>query len=123
MNLQLEENVRTIAFSGDWIKLVDGCSIQSSTCQIAVNAAGPTQKRKPGRRGRKPSAAVEVATDDCQDVSPDFTWWRGGSMSKLMFQRGILPSSMIRKAAFQGNVQNPSFLFLHRIPMLVMLSV
>ncbi|KAH6789820.1 hypothetical protein C2S51_004826 [Perilla frutescens var. frutescens] len=100
--VELEENVRTVALSGDWIKLVDTGSTQSSTSQIAANAAGSTQKRRPGRRGRKPSAVVEVASDDCQDTSTDFTWWRGGTLSKLMFQRGVLPSSMIRTAARQG---------------------
>ncbi|KAL0369575.1 UNVERIFIED_CONTAM: DDT domain-containing protein PTM [Sesamum angustifolium] len=100
--LELEENIRTIALSGDWIKLVDSCSTQSSTSQIAANAAGSTQKRRPGRRGRKPSVVVEVASDDSQDLLTDFTWWRGGKLSKLMFQRGILPCSMIRKAARQG---------------------
>ncbi|KAK4440655.1 DDT domain-containing protein PTM [Sesamum alatum] len=99
--LELEENIRTIALSGDWIKLVDSCSTQSSTSQIAANAAGSTQKRRPGRRGRKPSVVVEVS-DDSQDLSTDFTWWRGGKLSKLMFQRGTLPCSMIRKAARQG---------------------
>ncbi|XP_020552432.1 DDT domain-containing protein PTM-like [Sesamum indicum] len=100
--LELEENIRTIALSGDWIRLVDSCSTQSSTSQIAANAAGSTQKRRPGRRGRKPSVVVEVASDDSQDALTDFTWWRGGRLSKLMFQRGILPCSMIRKAARQG---------------------
>lgn len=100
--LELEENVRTVALSGDWIKLVDTGSTQSSTSQIAANATGSTQKRRPGRRGRKPSAVLEVASDDCQDTSMDFTWWRGGTLSKLMFQRGVLPSSMIRTAARQG---------------------
>lgn len=98
-----------IALSGDWIKLVDNGSTQSSTTQIAANAAGSTQKRRPGRRGRKPAAAVEVATDDCQDTSTDFTWWRGGTLSKLMFQRCVLPSSMVRKAARQGNVLDHFF--------------
>lgn len=100
--------MRTVALSGDWIKLVDTGPTQLSTCQIAANAAGSTQKRRPGRRGRKPSAVVEVASDDCQDTSNDFTWWRGGTLSKLMFQRGVLPSSMIRKAARQGTVPKPS---------------
>lgn len=100
--------MRTVALSGDWIKLVDTGPTQLSTSQIAANAAGSTQKRRPGRRGRKPSVVVEVASDDCQDTSNDFTWWRGGTLSKLMFQRGVLPSSMIRKAARQGTVQKPS---------------
>lgn len=102
--------MHTVALSGDWIKLVDSGSTQSSTCQIAANAAGSIQKRRPGRRGRKPSAVVEVASDDSQDSSTDFTWWRGGILSKLMFQRGVLPSSMVRKAARQGNVLMLSFL-------------
>ncbi|PIN00987.1 Nucleosome remodeling factor, subunit NURF301/BPTF [Handroanthus impetiginosus] len=103
--LELEENVRTIAYSGDWIKLVDGCSTQSSTSQIAANVAESTQKRRPGRRGRKPSAVAEVASTDYQDKLADFTWWRGGALSKLMFQRGVLPCSMIRKAARQGGLK------------------
>ncbi|XP_051113196.1 DDT domain-containing protein PTM-like [Andrographis paniculata] len=102
--LELEENIRTIALSGDWIKLVDS-SFQSSTSQITANAAGSAQKRRPGRRGRKPSAVVEEISANYKDMSPDFTWWRGGVLSKLMFQRGILPCSMIRKAARQGGLK------------------
>ncbi|GER39722.1 metalloendopeptidases [Striga asiatica] len=104
--LELEENVRPIAFSGDWVKVVSGCSTQSSNVQIAANAAGSVQKRKPGRRGRKPSAVVEVSTDDCGDSSNNFTWWRGGTLSKLMSQTATLPRSMIRKAARQGGSKN-----------------
>ncbi|CAA0815005.1 PHD finger family protein [Striga hermonthica] len=104
--LELEENVRPIAFSGDWVKVVGGCSTQPSSVQIAANAAGSVQKRKPGRRGRKPSAVVEVATDVCVDSSNDFTWWRGGTLYKIMSQTAILPRSMIRKAARQGGSKN-----------------
>ncbi|KAI3461337.1 hypothetical protein Pfo_018000 [Paulownia fortunei] len=103
--LELEENIRTIALSGDWTKLVEGGSTQSSTSQIAASAVGSTQKRRPGRRGRKPSAMVEVPVDGCQDMLTDFTWWRGGTLSKLMFQRGILPCSIIKKSARQGGIK------------------
>ncbi|CAI9778347.1 unnamed protein product [Fraxinus pennsylvanica] len=99
--LELEENIRTIALSGDWVKLVEGCSTESSASQSAASAAGSTQKRRPRRRGRKPSAMAEVAID-CQDLLSDFTWWRGGTLSKCIFQRGILPRSMIKNAARQG---------------------
>lgn len=106
--LQLEENIRTIALSGDWVKLVDDCSTEPSVFQSAATAAGSTQKRRPGRRGRKPSATAEVAIDS-QDSLSDFTWWRGGTLSKRIFQRGILPRSMVKKAARQGNIDTPSF--------------
>ncbi|KAK4492240.1 hypothetical protein RD792_003041 [Penstemon davidsonii] len=100
--LELEENIRTVALFGEWTKLVDASSTQSSASQIAANAAGSTQKRRPGRRGRKPSNVVEIPVDDSQDILTGFTWWRGGSLSKLMFHRGALPCSIIRKAARQG---------------------
>ncbi|XP_011090113.1 DDT domain-containing protein PTM-like [Sesamum indicum] len=102
--LELEENVRTIAFSRDWTKFVGGCSPHSSTSQIVATAAGSTQKRRPGRRARKTSTMVEVAVDS-QDMSADFTWWRGDILSKHMLQRAILPCSIIKKSARQGGTK------------------
>ncbi|KAL0418284.1 UNVERIFIED_CONTAM: DDT domain-containing protein PTM [Sesamum radiatum] len=107
--LELEENVRTIAFSRVWTKFVGGCSPHSSTSQIAATAAGSTQKRRPGRRGRKTSTMVEVAVNDSRDMSTDFTWWRGGILSKLMMQRATLPCSVIKKSARQGSIHIPTF--------------
>ncbi|XP_073148931.1 DDT domain-containing protein PTM-like [Henckelia pumila] len=100
--LELEENIRKIALSEDWMRLFDGISSQPSTSQVAVSVTGSTQKRRPGRRGRKPSTVVEVAVDDRQDEPSDSTWWRGGSLSKRVLQRGFLPRSVIRKAARKG---------------------
>lgn len=109
--MQLEEHIRIIALSGDWVKLVDGMldeslMIQSSTCTI-----GTTQKRGlSGRRNRKQSAVSEVTADGCRDQS--FEWWRGGKLSKIIFQRAILPRSLVRKAARQGNYDALAFHFL-----------
>lgn len=100
--LELEENIRTIALSGDWFKLVDGCSVESSVTPSASNASGSTQKRRPGRRGRKASVVTEVTADDSQDILADFTWWRGGKLTKLLLQKGILPRTLVKKSARQG---------------------
>lgn len=91
------------------MKLVEGFSTQSSTSLIATSAAGSTQKHRPGRFGRKHSVMVEVAVDGCLDMLTDFTWWRGGILSKLMIQRGILPCSIMKKSARQGNIHSPTF--------------
>nr|GMD22741.1 DDT domain-containing protein PTM-like [Ipomoea batatas] len=99
--LELEENIRTVALSADWVKLVDGSS-ESSVSQNASSVTGSTHKRKPGRRGRKPSAVSVVAADEGQGVLTDYTWWRVGMLSKFMFQRGTLPQSLVNKAARQG---------------------
>ncbi|KAF5931088.1 hypothetical protein HYC85_031961 [Camellia sinensis] len=101
--LELEEHIRTVALSVDWVKLVDNWSVESSVTQSTTCAAGSTQKRGPrGRRGRKPSAISEVTSDDSLDNLSDFTWWRGGKLSKRIFQRGVLPRSLVKKAARQG---------------------
>nr|XP_010313321.1 DDT domain-containing protein PTM isoform X2 [Solanum lycopersicum] len=104
--LEFEENIRLVAFSMDWTKLVDGGPFESSITHSAAGAAGSTQKRKPGRRGRKPMAAiVEATADESQDVPTDFTWWRGGLISKFIFQKGTLPRRMVKKAALEGGVR------------------
>ena len=101
--MQLEENIRAIALSGDWDKLVDGWSAESSVIQNSTNAPGSTQKRRPGRRGRKSAAAAsEVIADDDQELLTDFTWWRGGKLTKRLLQKATLPCLLVKKAARQG---------------------
>lgn len=99
--LQLEENIRTIALSGEWIKLVDDLLVEPSVIQGPVCTVGTTQKRAPySRRGRKQNAIHEAIDDECNDKS--FVWWQGGKLSKIIFQRAILARSLIKKAARQG---------------------
>ncbi|KAL1558202.1 hypothetical protein AAHA92_08697 [Salvia divinorum] len=78
--LELEENVRSIAFSGDWRKHVDYFSTQPSTSEIAT---GSTQKCRPGRRGKKRPYMVEVVADGFLNKPTMFTWWRGGGKKKI----------------------------------------
>ncbi|CAN4098961.1 unnamed protein product [Withania somnifera] len=103
--LEFEENIRSIAFSGDWFKLVDGGASESSITHSTAGAAESSHKHKPGRRGRKPSSMVKVTADDCKDKLKDFTWWRGGMLSKLIFQKATLPRSMLKKAAHHGGLR------------------
>lgn len=99
--MQLEEHINIIALSGDWVKLVDGLLVESSVIQSATSTVGTTQKRGfSGRRNRKQSAASEVTVDGCHDQG--FYWWQGGKLSKLIFQRAILPCSVVKKAARQS---------------------
>ncbi|KAJ8559629.1 hypothetical protein K7X08_003687 [Anisodus acutangulus] len=100
-NSEFEENIRFVAFSGDWFKLVDGGASESSTTHSAAGTVESTHKHKPGRRGRKPSL-VKVTAYDCQDKLKDFTWWRGGRLSKLIYHKATLPRSILKKAARHG---------------------
>ncbi|KAF5194958.1 Ddt domain-containing protein ptm [Thalictrum thalictroides] len=106
--LELEEHIRPVAFSGDWIKLVDDWMVESSAVQNA--SVGAPLKRPGGRRSRK-QAAIEVPIDPCDDDKRIVNWWRGGKLSKLVFQKGILPCSIVKKAARQGGRKKISSIY------------
>ncbi|KAA3455501.1 DDT domain-containing protein PTM-like [Gossypium australe] len=105
--LDLEENISLNALSLDWVKLMDDWLVDSSVIQSTSSTVGFPLKRGPGgRRRRKQSVASEVTADDCDGKSID--WWRGGKLSTHVFQKAILPASMVRKAAQQGGVRKIS---------------
>ncbi|CAJ1979192.1 unnamed protein product [Sphenostylis stenocarpa] len=107
--LELEENIRTISFYGDWVKLVDDWLVEFSMVQSATSTLGTAQKRAPtGRRYKKRPAIDEATADGC---SENFVWWRGGKVTKFIFQKAILPKSMVRKAARQGGSRKISGIF------------
>lgn len=101
LHFQLEQNISLNAFSLDWVKLMDDWLVDISVIQSTSYTLGFPPKRGPaGRRRRKQSIASEVTADICDDKS--FDWWRGGKLSTHVFQKAILPASMVRKAARQG---------------------
>ncbi|KAJ1378783.1 Zinc finger, PHD-type [Sesbania bispinosa] len=107
--LKLEENIRIIAFSGDWVKLMDDWSVEFPMIQSAASTLGTTQKRPPsGRRYKKRSSVDEATTDGCHE---NFVWWRGGRFAKFIFQKATLPKSMVRKAARQGGLKKIAGIF------------
>lgn len=99
--LELEENIRIIAFSGDWSKLVDNGLVEPSISMSGSSIVATTHRRGPGRR-RKQFPPPEIATNFCNEKLSDFLWWRGGKLSKVIFQKGILPFSIVKKAARQA---------------------
>ncbi|KAJ4979942.1 hypothetical protein NE237_010722 [Protea cynaroides] len=102
--LELEGHIRGVAHSGGWFKLVDDWSAESFGAPRTMCFAGPTQKRgAAGRRSRKQSATSVITVDPYQEKTKNnVSWWRGGKLSKMVFQRGILPSSIVKQAARQG---------------------
>lgn len=100
LHFQLEENIRSISFFGEWVKLMDDWLVEFSMVQSATSTLGTAQKRAPsGRRYKKRSATDEATTEGRPE---NFVWWRGGKFTKFIFQKAILPKSMVRKAAREG---------------------
>lgn len=101
--MQLEKNIRLVAFKTEWIKLVDEWSVDTTVSQNIANAAGSSHKRgRGGRRGKKQGATTEVTADKGRDKSESFIWWRGGLVSTLIFRRGLLPCLMTKESARNG---------------------
>ncbi|KAK4255189.1 hypothetical protein QN277_008216 [Acacia crassicarpa] len=99
--LELEENVRIISFTGEWVKLMDDWLVESFIIQGASSSVGTIQTRAPsGRRHKKQSAIDEVTADGSQEKN--FDWWHGGKSMKILFLKAVLPKSAVRKAARQG---------------------
>ncbi|KAL5981949.1 hypothetical protein ACLOJK_016016 [Asimina triloba] len=97
---KLEENIHALALSGGWLKPVDDWSVDSSTAPTSVCMIAPAKKRGPNKKNRKQSATSEI-TADAPSKSP-VNWWRGGKLSKMVFQKGILPRPVSKRAARQG---------------------
>ncbi|XP_074366686.1 DDT domain-containing protein PTM-like isoform X2 [Apium graveolens] len=107
--LELEKNIRLVAFKSEWIKLVDEWSVDTTVIQNTAYAVGSGHKRgRGGRRGKKQGAMPEVTADKGKDKSESFIWWRGGLVSKLIFRRGLLPCLMTKESARHGRREIPS---------------
>lgn len=105
--LELEENIRTISFTGEWVKLMDDWLVESSIIQGAASSVGTIQTRAPsGRRYKKQSAIDEVTADVSHENNLD--WWYGGKSMKILFLKAVLPKSVVRKAARQGGLRKIS---------------
>ncbi|KAF6150389.1 hypothetical protein GIB67_034088 [Kingdonia uniflora] len=100
--LELEEHIRIIIFSGGWVKLVDEWSFEAPMAPIGASATGSTSKRSSSKRTRKQPAKTETAADTCDEELKTIRWSRGGEISKLVFHKGVLPHSLVRKGARQG---------------------
>jgi hypothetical protein len=78
---------------------MDDRLVEFSIIQSATSTQGTTQKRAPSGRRYKKRSSIDEAIDDS---SQEGMWWRGGKVTKFIFQNVALPKSMIRKAARQG---------------------
>ncbi|KAM0837251.1 hypothetical protein ACQ4PT_061790 [Festuca glaucescens] len=113
--LELESNIRSVAFSPSWVKLLDDWPVESPAPSAGTSHPAAYQKRGTGgRRGRKRSLATEsAAVTDNGKSWKKVNWWSGGNISKRILQRGAYLSSAIRKAARQGGKKRIAGLSYH----------
>ncbi|KAI4386103.1 hypothetical protein MLD38_004065 [Melastoma candidum] len=103
--LKLEEHIRPIALSGDWLKPADDYMSKLAVSQEVSGIIEIAQPRRPGRK-KKQASIPEATNDDSFDKT--FTWWRGGKLSKLFPNNAFLPQGMVRRAACRAGLQKIS---------------
>lgn len=81
------------------MKLMDDWLAEFSTMQSAACTLGTTQKRATCGRRKKQLSINKVTAGGCQE---NFAWWHGGKFTKSVFQKAVLPKSMVKKGARQG---------------------
>ncbi|XP_073007050.1 DDT domain-containing protein PTM-like [Typha latifolia] len=107
--LELEKNIRGIAFIGGWFKMEDDWSIEFPALVAGASRIRANKKRGTGgKRNRKRSVASDVVVASSEDNWKDVQWWCGGKLSKVVFPKGAIHSSLIRKAARQGGFRRIS---------------
>ncbi|CAN6292886.1 unnamed protein product [Urochloa humidicola] len=107
--LELESNIRGVAFSESWLKPIDEWPVVSPGVWVGASYPAAYLKHRAGGRWHK--LASESGTTI--DADNSWTWWSGGNISKRILQRGALQRSLMRKAARQGGKKRIAGLSYH----------
>ena len=99
--MQLEANLHHLALSADWMKPVDSAVTMGSASHIVTASSRGSAKHGIARkRGRCNDGESNPTSNPA--VLPSICWWRGGRVSRQLFNWKVLPRSLVSKAASQG---------------------
>lgn len=98
--MQLEYNLRLLALSPDWLKHVDSVATMGSATHIVVSSR--TSSRQSIGRKRARYSDIETSSSSNTASGLGMYWWRGGRLSRKLFNLKVLPHSLVTKAARQG---------------------
>ncbi|CAF2119383.1 unnamed protein product [Brassica napus] len=103
--VELEANLHHRVLSLQWLNHVDS-SVEMGSSRYIIASASKTAKRRGTllESGVNPTAKKNGALAMC--------WWRGGRISRELFNWKVLPRSLVSKAARQGGSMNiPGILY------------
>ncbi|XP_052197316.1 DDT domain-containing protein PTM isoform X7 [Diospyros lotus] len=110
--LMLESNLRPLALSADWVKHVDSVPILGSACHIVSSSLRVSSRHGMGRK-RARYSDLEANNSSNAARGLGLLWWRGGRLSRKLFNWKGLPRSLALKAARQGGCTKvPGILYL-----------
>ncbi|KAL3828221.1 hypothetical protein ACJIZ3_017023 [Penstemon smallii] len=109
--LKLESNLHHLALSADWQKHVDSVPTIGSASHIVSSSAPASSKHVYGRKRAK-SSELGIAPSSNAATGLRLFWWRGGRISRNLFNWKVLPHSLASKAARQGGCKKiPGILY------------
>lgn len=98
---QLESNLHPLAFSTEWSKHVDSVVTVGSASHVVISSSRASSKHGIGRKRVKSSEHESNPSSKAASGLGIF-WWRGGKLSRQVFNWKVLPCSLASKAARQG---------------------
>ncbi|KAL5831783.1 hypothetical protein ACOSQ4_017137 [Xanthoceras sorbifolium] len=107
--LTLESNLHHLAISAEWLKLVDSVVTIGSASHIVINSS-----RAKNGVSRKRGRYLDFESKPSSNASGGLRiyWWRGGRVSRQLFNWKVLPHSLVSKAARQaGRMKIPGILY------------
>ncbi|KAK2973175.1 hypothetical protein RJ640_009805 [Escallonia rubra] len=109
--LKLASNMRPLAHSTDWVKYVDSFATVGSASHVVTSSLRVSSKHGIGRkRARCPDLEPKPSSNAATGLG--LLWWRGGRLSRQLFNWKALPHSLASKAARQGGCKKiPGILY------------
>lgn len=107
--LQLELHLRRVALSSEWMKPVDSTLTVGSGSYVLSNAVQIYPRHGSGKKQAKKNNSESKSIPDLGYRSltsfgsiSDAYWWRGGRLSRQVFNWNMLPKSLASKGGRQG---------------------
>ncbi|XVE59950.1 hypothetical protein DITRI_Ditri05aG0087600 [Diplodiscus trichospermus] len=109
--LKFEANLHHLALSSEWMKPVDSAVSMGSAFHIVTASSRGSAKHGIARkRGRCNDGECNPTSNPA--VGPSICWWRGGRVSRQLFNWKVLPRTLVCKAARQaGGKKIPGILY------------
>ncbi|CAL0334238.1 unnamed protein product [Lupinus luteus] len=109
--LLLESNLRHFALSADWLKHADSVTTMGSSTHIVVSSSRTSSRHGiPRKRARYSDIGSNSSSTTTNGLG--LFWWRGGRLSRQLFNWKYLPRSLVTKAARQaGYTKIPDILY------------
>lgn len=98
---QLESNLHPLALSTEWSRHVDSVITVGSASHVVNSSSRASSKHGISRKRVRPSEPESNPSSNAASGLSMF-WWRGGRISRRVFNWKVLPCSLASKAARQG---------------------